>query len=596
MKRIKLGCVFLTVLLAFSACTDDILNKKPLDVITDLDVWKSEPLVRTYINGIYNGLDFMYVDQNDFLNRYPWQITEALYSDDTGGPGFGGVPKWGSLTAENTYLNWWGYNAIRVCNYGLEMLPTATISEEVKKASIAEIRFLRAYAYFHMVKLFGGVPIITEAQDINLPLEELQVPRAKEEDVYNFVISELDAIAADLPESVPTSEFGRPTKNAGLALKCRAALYAGSIAQYGTVQLNGIVGIPAAQANPYYQKSYDAAKALMDYSAANPGKLALKKDNPDLVKNFADIFFKSANVEVIFAKNFWSAAGFGGTGPGNIWLLTEGPGCIHPWAAGNATNCYLEFINQFDNADGSSGVLNVEPEVWKTTQQMWGNKEPRFFASVYTENTPYEAQNGTTFTPVRVRMYSKVKTLEGDVLTSGMYHDINVAPTGQGKAFGALKYSRGNQWPSPYDWVLFRYAEVLLNHAEAAFELGRTGEALADINQIRARVNLPPYAAITRELIRKERWVELAFESHRYWDLRRWRQAEAKLNGNIYHTLEITLDYASYAADPTNAKYLFVPIPQDGGQVMVFPAKNYYLPITPARISNNPALVENPGY
>jgi len=594
MKRIKHVCLVLTVLLAFSACTKDILDKKPLDVITDLDVWKSKDLVRTYINGIYTKMDFLTYDLND-INRAPWQITEALYSDDTGGVGFGGVPKFGDFNKESTYLNWWGYNAIRIMNYALQQLPAATLDDANKKASIAEVRFLRAFSYFHMAKLFGGIPLITKAQDINDPLGELFVPRNKEEEVYNFVISELDAIAADLPESYPSSEFGRPTKNAGLALKARAALYAGSIAQYGSLQLNGVVGIPAAQSASYYQKSYDASKALMTYSAANPGKLALKSDNADLVRNFQDIFFKSANVEVIMAKNFWSASGFGGTGPGNIWNLTESPGCVHPWAAGNATNVYLEFVNQFDNADGTDGTL-VIPNTWTTTQALWGKKEPRFFASIYTENTPFETLDGTTWKPTTVRMYSKVLTLEGTTLTSGTYKDINVAPTGQGKAFGCLKYTRGNQWPSPFDWVLFRYAEVLLNNAEAAFELGKAGEALADVNLVRARVKLPPLASITRESIRKERWVELAFESHRYWDLRRWRRAEALLNGNPYHTLELTLDYASYAKDPLNAKYLVRQIAPDDGRIMVFKPAQYYLPIGPGRIANNNKLVENPGY
>lgn len=594
MKKIKHVCLVLTVLLAFSACTKDILDKKPLDVITDLDVWKSAPLVRTYINGIYNNMDFTYVDQSN-INTVPWQMTEALYMDDTSGPGFGGVPKFGTLNAESSWLNWWGYKSIRQMNYGLEKLPTATIEEGIKKSSMAEIRFLRAFSYFHMVKLFGGVPLITKVLGVNDPMEELFIPRAKEVDVYNFIISELDAIAADLPETVPASELGRPTKAAGLALKARAALYAGSIAQYGALQLDGVVGIPAGQATSFYQKSYDASKAIMTVSAAT-GKPALYNSNPDAVKNFNEIFLKSNNAEVIMAKNFWSAAGFGGTGPANIWNLCESPGFNHPWGAGNANNCYLEFVNDFENADGTPGQLVIDENKWTTTQNLWGKKEPRFFASVYTENTPYESQDGTTFTPTTVRMYSKVLTLDGATLTSGTYQNINVAPTGQGKAFGCLKYCKGNQWPQAVDWILFRYAEVLLNNAEAAFELGKTGEALAAVNQIRARVHLPALASITRELIRHERRVELCFESHRYWDLRRWRTAEQKLNGSIYHTLELTLDYASFAADPKNAKYRFKVIPADGGQVMVFAPKNYYLPIGPSRIANNAKLVENPGY
>ena len=594
MKNVIYIYLFVTVSFAVTACTDDILDKKPLDIITDLDVWKSEALIKTYINGIYTYMDFMYVDTQDF-GHYPWSITDALTNDDTSGPGFAGSPKWGNLTAESGWLNWWGYDAIRQMNYAIEQLPNATVDEEIIKSSLAEVRFLRAYSYFHMVKLFGGVPLITEAQSLDAAEEELYPVRAKEEEIYNFVISELDAIAEDLPEILPSSEYGRPTKNAGLALKARAALYAGSIAQYGTVKLDGIVGIPSEKSIPFYQESYDASKALMDYSQANPGILGLKDDNPDLVKNFQDIFYTRNHVENIFSKCYWSAAGFGGTGPANIWNLPESPGFIHPWGAGHSNNCYLEFINAFENADGSDGTLQI-PEGWITTEELWGNKEPRFFASIYTENTPYEKQEGTTFVPTTVRVHQKVKTLEGEIMTSGTYQGINVAPTGQGKVWGCLKYTRGNQWPSPYDWILFRYGEVLLNNAEAAFELGKTGEALNAVNQIRARVGLPALGSITRDLIRHERRIELAFESHRYWDLRRWRIAEEKLNGSLYHHCEVTLDYASFAEDPLNTLYHFDIIPQDQGQSMVFEPKHYYLPIQPSRISNNPNLVENPGY
>jgi hypothetical protein len=151
---------------------------------------------------------------------------------------------------------------------------------------MAEARFLRAFSYFSMVKRYGGVPLITKAQSISQPLEELNVPRDKEETIYNFVISEMDEIYNDLPDMATGSELGRANKYAALALKCRAALYAGSIAQFGTTQLNGVLGIDNAKSSSYYQQAFDAAKNIID-----SGKFALYNEIPsDKVANYRAVF------------------------------------------------------------------------------------------------------------------------------------------------------------------------------------------------------------------------------------------------------------------------------------------------------------------
>jgi hypothetical protein len=141
---------------------------------------------------------------------------------------------------------------------------------------------------------------------------------------------------------------------------------------------------------------------------------------------------------------------------------------------------------------------------------------------------------------------------------------------------------------SDEDYMIYRYGEILLNYAEAAFYLGLTGEALDKVNMIRERAGMPLLGAITEEAIRHERAVELAYEENRYWDLRRWRIAHEKLDGLRTKGLEFTYyfnedkyDFAYKNGDPSSRTF------QD---------RHYYLPLGVTRVADNPELVENPGY
>jgi len=161
--------------------------------------------------------------------------------------------------------------------------------------------------------------------------------------------------------------------------------------------------------------------------------------------------------------------------------------------------------------------------------------------------------------------------------------------------FGVMKYldesmPMGSMWSdSGTDYIVFRYAEILLNFAEAALELGHADEALDAINQVRSRAGVSRKSVIARDDIRQERRVELAFEGHRYWDLRRWRVATTALSRE-FSGLKYVLDYNS-------GKYRLIVLNNiDGNNKPLFHNRNYYFPITLRRTSANPNLIENPGY
>jgi hypothetical protein len=143
-------------------------------------------------------------------------------------------------------------------------------------------------------------------------------------------------------------------------------------------------------------------------------------------------------------------------------------------------------------------------------------------------------------------------------------------------------------------WYVFRYAEVLLNYAEAAVELGKTSDALGAVNELRTRAGIAPLTSITRDQVRHERKVELAFENQRWWDIRRWRIAATVLNNTQFHALYPWLMWEE-GKSPSQMKYTFeiVPAPKN---TRTFPPKLYYERIDPEEITKNSNLVQNPGY
>ncbi|MGI8638297.1 MAG: RagB/SusD family nutrient uptake outer membrane protein, partial [Segetibacter sp.] len=207
------------------------------------------------------------------------------------------------------------YAYIRELNLFIQRDSASTaLSASDKLKFMAEARFLRANFYFDVVKRMGGVPLVTSTLQYDAAKGDasgVQLPRSKESDIYDFVISEAEAIKNQLPNDV--NEKSRATKAAALAMEARAALYAGSIAKYGAatplVALpGGEIGIPVSMSAGYYTKALAAAQEIINGSA---GAYQLYKVLPDLSDNFAAIFLdkSSVNQESIFIEDFKAGAG-----------------------------------------------------------------------------------------------------------------------------------------------------------------------------------------------------------------------------------------------------------------------------------------------
>lgn len=570
------------IIILLSSC-EKVLEKVPLDRISESAVWNDAALVDAYVVDVFSDMKFLFnANHDDGTN---WATTFLSDLTDEGHTAFSWINttsfyKAGAMVASSEWpiARWSYYSTIRKMNFFLEKMASSTLPDDQKNLRIARIRFARAFTYFIIARDFGGIPLILKAQNSNDPYDELYPKRNKEIEIYDFAISELTDIISN--DYLPAVDYdgGQPTKYAALALKSQIALYAANLAKWGTVQLDGLLGVPSTRATDLYQSSYDASKLIID-----DDQFTLYNGDADKIKNFRKLFLEKKNSEVIYAKEYLGVDK-GVSHFWDNWNFPYGEGC---WP-GDGSCPYLEMAEEFEWTDGTPGTPGtldrsaIQAGVI-TLDELWGKKEPRFFASIYT--------HGTVFKGSAIDMTTGYIDAGGNsVLSHGanLSWDLNTG-------FGVLKYT--DETNSPYwidsktDWIVFRYGYILLNHAEAAFELGKTDEAMDAVNEVRSRAGVNLLTAITRDNIRHERKVELAFENgYRYYDLKSWRLSENLLSRQ-YSGLE-------YYFDMNSSKLKLVVLDNiDGSTPPLFRNKDYYLPLTPSRIANNPNLTpENPGY
>ncbi len=360
MKKI-IQIMVLTSLLGAGGCKKDseFLNVQPISILDNEQAFANSAQVLSVLANLYNRqMDFSTVkdwaSMADFSESFPSENGRANIVQRNGW-GFG---EWG--------INWFdAYTYIRELNLFLQRCEAAlNLSEGDKKTFLAEGRFLRANFYFEMTKRMGGVPLILEPMlyDFKGDPTYLQKPRAKESEMYDFVISEAEAIKDMLPADV--KQKSRASKGAALAMEARAALYAGSIAKYGanTPQVSlpgGEIGIPAGMADNYYKTALKAAQEIINGSA---GAYALYKNKPDLAENFANIFLeKGNNPESIFIEDFKLKSGkvhyFTGWNQPRYGAEEEEGGRINP---------SLNLVQAFEKLDNSFAPVTRNGCFWQS--------------------------------------------------------------------------------------------------------------------------------------------------------------------------------------------------------------------------------------
>lgn len=613
MKVFKNICTGL-ILLNLISCSD-FLDKESFDIITPEQVWQDPALIDGVMVNLYDGLQL-----NDFNYWFwaQWRLMNPTSLSDEAQGSFQKDPMFDNGNATFTYLDDLFeltfsdmYKKIRNCNNIIEQLDKSTVlTDETKNLLMAEGRFIRAMHYFELVKRYGGVPLITVPQEYSADqLDELMLPRNKEVEIYDFIVNECNAIANDLPVAREASAKYRANRGTVLALCSRAALYAGSIAKYGTVQLDGLVGIPASESKRFFQASYTASKAILDLNA-----YSLYDQDGDKAENFTNIFTKSTdgeNGEYIFQKQFDVSGG-----KGHDWDKRNAPFSYRQggWGCGMAPT--LEMVESFEYTDGSEGTLKLENADGSKRRfddpfELFANKDPRLFASVYLPGSPckgskIEWMRGIIVSENEEYMATSQPGGSNSVVINGVTYSTSGKDGGADagdasktgfyqKKFFDETLTDVNMGKSETPWPVFRLGEIYLNLAEACMETGgKDDEALTATNRIRNRAGIKPLTSVTLDKVRHERKVELAFEGHRYWDLKRWRLADKDVSQGGLNGFKGSALYPWY--DIRDNKYIFEIGKNPPKQTRFFLEKNYYTKINSSDMNSNPQLIQNPGF
>lgn len=484
-KTSLLSKTILLSLLVFmiSSCTD-VLDKSDLNVLTD-HIWDDANQARLYINNLYN--DNM--PSNYFGTSS--QLSDESYSADLQYADLMYGFKTPSDINSVTVMHKDKYELIRRINIALEGLERSSLSEEEKAPLLGQAIFFRAWRYWEMVRLYGGVPMVLTVQDPYS--DDLNVRRSKTSESIQRIVADLDEAISLLPlEWSFGSDAGRITSGAAAAFKGRVLLtWASPLFNRNNSQ-------------DRWQQAYDANAQAIDLLSRMTVPRALRAD-------FATIFTSNVlnNEEAVLYKRFSLSAGS---------EYTQGwEGSIRPPSGGGngGFNPTWQLVKAFPMANGK---LPDEAGSGYNEDAYWENRDPRFYATIVYNGDEWQ-MNGREGDYVWT--FRNVKE-SNRVPSSGFYNK---------KAFDG-SIARENIGQTNTAWIELRYAEVLLNFAECANELGKTAEALEKVRAIRARAGIEPgngsygiedgvSKEVLRQLIMIERQVEFAFENKRYWDIRR---------------------------------------------------------------------------
>lgn len=627
MKKLIYGLA-ISLSLGTVAC-NDFLDLPPINKITDKDIFGSEAGIEAYMVTLYNRLpieDFNYGSESGFNNWVGGCFVPALSCDEAMhcewpheifGP-----------TGNGAWNQWWAYDNVRNVNQLIQELEnTKLFTPEKKTELLGEAYAIRAWYYFGMAKRYGGVPIIKVPQQYD-PSDPsvLLVNRSTEEDTYNFILEDLDNAIEMLPAVRTSAEKYRINKYAAAALKSRAMLFAASIAKYGAYDKNGLVGFDnPAKAEKYYKEVIKAVDEV------RKGGYSLYRGNADKVRNYQEMFWiKGDCPEVIFVKKYEYPD------KAHNWDLWNQPwGYRYPEGYGSRLSPTLDLVEAFPMTDGTSGEFRTNSEGWivdennqilevKNRTDLFKGRDSRLYATILIPGAEWTSAKGDVSGIIDVKRGivelngQKVSVLkEGGSFTDQISYrdpvtkqDTSLYVIGKQGVGGTSESTvtglyikkflyEGNAPQDPkhtsgeQDWFEFRYAEILLNYAEAAAELATMGvseyeaNGLTYLNDVRDRAGVDAADALTVNLVRNERRIELMYENHRFWDIKRWRDAERLMTNKKMKGL-----YPYYVAN--NQTWIFKKL--EVGNVHDFKPYLYYIRINDDQRSRNPGIEQNPGY
>lgn len=641
--KISKYILLLALTCGMPACMD--LDLPPLNVVQDNDVFKNENGVKSYLARLYSLQfieDFRYTHSRGFNNSWAFQSTFGMTGEalnrDIGG----------AATESNQIWND-AYKMLREVNYFIVTLPeySANFSQAQIDGWLGEAYFHRAMIYHALAKRYGGVPIVNEVLQYPTDnIDNLKIKRSSEEAVYEQIEKDFDEAYRLLPEK---NQVGRANKYVAAGFKSRAMLFAGSIAKYNEVNHKDVhdsnirvCGLPREKAKEYFKKSYEAAKLL-------EGKYSLymknwaADDKEAQYQNYVNLFFDESSTENIFIRQYSYPESVHGYDAYNIprQFRTNG------WTA--STSPTLSFVEMFDgfskNDKGQIEVLKTDGtyKLFDSPQEIFKEAEPRLRGIVILPGDELKGEEVELWRGIYIgevagginrlqkndnpaEKYENDANCKNLIVSSQSAENQTVRTLPNGEKMNASGksgsfYDSGEcaiagfavrKWINPdmpaslvmerrseQSWLELRYAEILLNRAEAAYELYEEGEAGTDylqdaytcINTIRERAGatlLKGKAELTKNAVRIERRKELGFENKVWWDMRRWRTAHLEQNNTRYRSL-----FGFYAEK--NGKWFFDARPDDRDKRFTFDERWYYNEIPGDEVTKSD-ITQNPGY
>lgn len=578
----------LSLLFVFG-CSDDLLDKQPLDKFSEASVWEDLNLTEAYVNSLYKVLPK--------LGWYEWVRAYQLscFTDEA-------VHKYGYHNTNDYWRGMMGpsiptgidvwrfhYSFIKGCNdflANIENVPAATESEQtLKNRMTGEVYTLRAWSYMDLAARYGGVVLVTEPFSLG---DDFIKERSSFEETVAQVVSDIDEAVPLLPLSYSADDdWGRITKGAALAVKSRMLLYA---------------------ASPLFNPSGDKTKWQ---AAANAAKAVIDLNQYELEQDYKQMFLSNKNNEIILHRMndninndgyfgyFQIAEGLGGGIDGNGYaggwsstMVTQNLVDAFEWTDGTS----FDWNNPVDAADpygmGENGQVDADGNPLK-------KRDPRFYASITFDGSTWIADSTVQFWICeQSNNYSLNPFDDNFKVDYSIYGRNSIGNPSFRQDCPDMSYiyrksmdptynSAAEQYPFSVPWIIIRYAEILLNYAEASFEAGDETTAQTYLNMVRERVSMPPVNASGNELrekIRHERRIELCLEAHRYYDVRRWKIAD-----DVYNT---SAKGIRIVKDKNSNKKVYNVFDY---QERSFPDKYYLQPI-PQYELDKVDLEQNPGY
>lgn len=627
MKKIIYNILTIAVLLFLATSCEDVLDQKAVDTFNEELVFSDLNVVNAYLgktydrmggntdNGILGNREDLLVsgtDQTLCIHRPARYVMikgtmspdDLQYFDQTN---HGGYLRWTDLYANIQNVN-------KILD-NIDAVPLKPGQEALQKQMKGEAYFIRAYDYSTLLMVYGGA--ILQDKAFMLGEDYLTIKRSSIKETLDFILKDIQSAIDNLPATV---EQGRANRAAASALKSRVLLFCASkLTNGGYEPSNTLVSFPAGSQAALLQQARDAAKDVMDGkygsfslvgSTTDPVSPLSAADVQKYADTYSSNFIQKAgwNSETIWGIQFPLTGG--NVNNANLWY---GPNGYHNWGNNNPTE---PLVRSYEMADGTkfqwdkynpgdmevrtatAAELAADPE-----RNPYNGREPRFYASILYDGAPWQQRPSDA---AGLEPENKIQTSyflanagDKDPYKSGLDTRQGLIESWNGTKNGYYirkltdPATAGQYFRGTHTWVEFRYAEILMNYAEACIELGGADlqKGIDAMNMVRNRAGLPDRVAAdqatAREYVRHERTIEFFAEGHRFYDMRRWMIAE-----------EVITDVFGMRIEHyDNGSHMWKYNKADKADARVFNDKKmYWVPISRSEMNKAPQLQQNPGY